>query len=449
MHDECKRFTLFVRSLFPNYFKNSIVLDVGGGDINGNNRYLFDNCIYNANDLIDAPNVSIVSNTKDLPFKSNYFDTIISTECFEHDAEYKESLLKIYDMLKPDGLFCFTCASLGRPEHGTRRTSNFDSYGTIGEIEIFSDYYKNLNEFDVNDVLNFDDSFTVWDTYYNSITKDLYFYGIKKGDKINDFISDKFIDNCVINTKSNICDSIASFKFIHNYSIKTMDLGYTKGFPFPHIVIDNFLQDEHLEHILDDINKLKNEDADAKFANKGNEYNKYAFNSNLSNLLQDIFIELNSKEFIHYIEKLTGIENIIFGDTSLLGAGVHRIHKDGYLTMHTDFNSYVHKDHGKLDRRINMLIYLNPDWKEEYNGHLLLASKDQMCITNSILPILNRCVIFNTSNSSIHGHPIPLNTPDDSVYRHSIAVYYYTKNTNGEFDFEGDKDHSTIWYHSN
>jgi cyclopropane fatty-acyl-phospholipid synthase-like methyltransferase len=63
-----------------------------------------------------------VSKTKDLPFGNNTFDTIISSECFEHDPEYKESFIKIYNMLKPDGLFCFTCASTGRNEHGTRRT---------------------------------------------------------------------------------------------------------------------------------------------------------------------------------------------------------------------------------------------------------------------------------------------------------------------------------------
>jgi len=449
MHDECKRFTLYIKSLFPNFFKNSTVLDVGGGDINGNNRYLFDNCIYYANDLTDAPNVSIVSNTKDLPFPANHFDTIVSTECFEHDAEYKESLLKIYEMLKPNGLFCFTCASTGRPEHGTRRTSYFDSYGTIGNIAVFSDYYKNLTEIDVNEILPFNELFIEWNTYYNYNTKDLYFFGIKKGDSNNiEYNVPNFSDNFVINTKENITalQKPDLLEHISNYSTKIMSLGYTTDYPFPYAMIDNFFKQEYIPNILNEINNLDSQNADTKFLQKGNEFNKFAFNNNLGTLLDSIFSELNSKEFISYIEKLTGIKDLIFGDTSLLGAGVHRIHKDGYLSMHTDFNSYVHKDHGKLDRRINLLVYLNPDWKEEYNGHLFLGNKNNMTITNKILPILNRCVIFNTTRSSIHGHPIPLNTPNESIYRQSIAVYYYTKNTNGEFDFEGDRDHSTIWY---
>lgn len=96
--------------------------------------------------MIDTRNVTIVSKTKDLPFENESFDTITSTECFEHDPEYKDSLLKIIEMLKPDGLFFFTCASTGRPEHGTRRTTPNHSYGTIGKIEDMEDYYKNLTE---------------------------------------------------------------------------------------------------------------------------------------------------------------------------------------------------------------------------------------------------------------------------------------------------------------
>ena len=159
MHIQAERFTIFVKSLFQEYFLNKKVLDVGSGDINGNNRFLFKDCQYNGNDVIQAPNVTIVSKTKDLPFESGTFDTIISTECFEHDPTYKESFLKIYDMLKEDGLFCFTCASIGRPEHGTRRTSPNDSYGTIGCLEDMSDYYKNLTENDLNDVLNLNELF--------------------------------------------------------------------------------------------------------------------------------------------------------------------------------------------------------------------------------------------------------------------------------------------------
>ena len=181
MHDQAKHFTVFVKQTFPEYFVNKVVLDVGSGDINGNNRFLFEDCAYEGNDVINAPNTTIVSKTKDLPFGANHFDTVISTECFEHDPEYIESFQKIYNMLKPHGLFCFTCASTGRREHGTRNTSPYDSYGTIGNVTDMIDYYKNLTVHELNEALDLDKTFQVWDTYYNAETKDLYFIGIKNG----------------------------------------------------------------------------------------------------------------------------------------------------------------------------------------------------------------------------------------------------------------------------
>lgn len=203
MHPEAKAFTVFVKNILCEYFINKRVLDVGSGDINGNNQFLFENCEYHGNDVINAKNVTIVSKTKDLPFTDESFDTIISTECFEHDPEYKESFIKIYKLLKPDGLFCFTCASTGRREHGTRRTSPHDSYGTIGNLEDMSDYYKNLTELDLNEVLPVNKLFSSWDTYFNSGTNDLYFVGIKKGiSNLNSL--DKYVNHYVTNTSSNI-----------------------------------------------------------------------------------------------------------------------------------------------------------------------------------------------------------------------------------------------------
>jgi SAM-dependent methyltransferase len=207
MHLEAKYFTLFVKRILPSYFIEKNVLDVGSGDINGNNRFLFENCVYNGNDVIQAPNVTIVSKTKDLPFPNESFDTIVSTECFEHDPEYSESFKKIYNMLKPDGLFFFTCASTGRPEHGTRRTTPDYSFGTIGCLEDMIDYYKNLTVLDLNEVLPLNEYFSVWDSYFCDTRKDLYFVGIKKGNQ-NFNSLEKYVNTDVITgieyTSSNI-----------------------------------------------------------------------------------------------------------------------------------------------------------------------------------------------------------------------------------------------------
>ena len=223
MHTEALNFLNFVKNNFPDYFVSKIVLDVGSGDINGNNKYLFTDCIYHGNDVIPGNNITIASKTKDLPFMDNSFDTIMSTECFHLDPEYPESLLKIYKMLKPKGLFFFTCASIGRIEHGTKRTTPEHSYGCTGNIPEMIDYYQNLTEKHINDVLDVNNNFSIWDFYYNSFSKDLYFVGIKISNSDfnnietypNNFITSKYTDNSVTNTSDNIYKTYISPKFNH------------------------------------------------------------------------------------------------------------------------------------------------------------------------------------------------------------------------------------------
>jgi SAM-dependent methyltransferase len=179
MHDEAKQFTLYVKSKFPQFFENyRFVLDVGSADINGNNMHLFSNCVYISNDVVPARNVTIVSETRNLPFSDASFDTIVSTECFEHDMHYEESMNKIVKLLKPGGLFCFTCASTGRAEHGTARTTPSESMTTrYTEVPEWANYYKNLTEDDISV-----DDFQSYCFYTNTKSHDLYFWGIKKSE---------------------------------------------------------------------------------------------------------------------------------------------------------------------------------------------------------------------------------------------------------------------------
>ena len=101
---------------------------------------------------------------------------------------------------------------------------------------------------------------------------------------------------------------------------------------------------------------------------------------------------------------------------------MHLIEPGGFLKIHVDFNWH---ERLKLDRRLNLLLYLNRDWPEEYGGHLELWNHDVSRCVKRILPIFNRCVIFNTSESSHHGHPDPMKCPPGRC-RKSLALYYYT-----------------------
>lgn len=179
-HKEQIDFCRSVKEMHPSFFVNRWVLDVGSLDINGNNQYLFENCSYIGIDLLPGRNVDFATKGHEFSLPDASVDTVISTECFEHDSYYADTIKNIVRMLKPGGLFLFSCATTGRPEHGTRRTTPCDAPFTQ-EFDEWADYYKNLEEIDIRSVIVVDDVFQEYSFSINEITHDLYFWGIKKG----------------------------------------------------------------------------------------------------------------------------------------------------------------------------------------------------------------------------------------------------------------------------
>lgn len=181
-HPEQAAFCKKVRDKFPEEFINCRVLDIGSLDINGNNRYLFEDparefgYAYTGIDIGEGKNVDVVS--KGHEFKPGcQYDIVISTECFEHDIHWKETVKNCIDLTKSGGIFMFTCATTGRQEHGTSRTTPQDSPFT--HIQ-FGDYYCNLTEYDIRQISGFDSFFSEMEFGTNNKTKDLYFWGRKK-----------------------------------------------------------------------------------------------------------------------------------------------------------------------------------------------------------------------------------------------------------------------------
>lgn len=179
-HLQQMEFCQLVKRELPLFFVEVFVLDVGSLDINGNNRCLFDDALYLGVDLAPGPNVDIVSKGHELRMPDETFDVIVSTECFEHDQFYRETLRNICRMLKPGGLFLFTCATEGRHEHGTRRTTPQDAplLEAYGE---WQDYYRNLTEADIRNAIDIDGVFSSHEFTVNPASHDLYFWGVKKG----------------------------------------------------------------------------------------------------------------------------------------------------------------------------------------------------------------------------------------------------------------------------
>ena len=211
---------------------------------------------------------------------------------------------------------------------------------------------------------------------------------------------------------------------------------YQSAHPFPSIYFDNFLPLEAAEAAHDAFPQPK-QAAWAKF--DGPNEKKLAFDAveRLPQPIRDVLYFMNSRPMVDFLETLTGIEGVI-SDPYYVGGGLHQIVPGGRLDVHADFNKHTKL---KLDRRINVLIYMNKDWHEEYGGHFELWDKEMKQAEAKILPLFNRCAIFSTTSTSYHGHPTPLSCPPDRT-RKSIATYYYT---NGRPEEEVNADHSTLF----
>ena len=193
--------------------------------------------------------------------------------------------------------------------------------------------------------------------------------------------------------------------------------------PFPFIIIEDFFSNEFLNGVLNQFPNLSEQKKTTNYDNK-NEV-KFANNQykNFPSNIKKLFDFLNSDFFLNFLQDITNIKEKLIPDFELNGGGLHEIKKGGLLKIHSDFNKHPNLD---LDRRLNVLIYLNKDWKEEYGGHLEFWDKEMTSCREKVLPIFNKMVIFSTTDNSNHGHPDPLNCPNN-MSRKSIATYYYTK----------------------
>ena len=179
-HPEQTRFCLSIKEKYSEYFADCLVIDIGSLDVNGNNQYLFSDCLYIGVDLAAGRNVDFTSRGHELALPDASVDVIISTECFEHDQFYHLTLTNIVRVLKPGGLFLFTCATTGRMEHGTRRSNPQDA-PFLQELAEWGDYYQNLEETDIRAALDVDSVFADYSFSTNIEAHDLYFWGRKKG----------------------------------------------------------------------------------------------------------------------------------------------------------------------------------------------------------------------------------------------------------------------------
>lgn len=189
--------------------------------------------------------------------------------------------------------------------------------------------------------------------------------------------------------------------------------------PFPHAVFDGIVPEEVLERVVSEFP----DSSDGRW---------YRFDHSKSHKLamnedwlagpntRQLLAQFNSLAFIDFLEALTGVTDLI-PDPHFSGGGLHQIEQGGFLKIHTDFNVHPVLE---LDRRINVIIYLNRNWDSDWGGQLELWNVE-MTEHEKIEPMFNRMIVFDTSDTSKHGHPDPLASPP-GISRRSLAFYYYT-----------------------
>ncbi|MFN8284782.1 MAG: 2OG-Fe(II) oxygenase [Chitinophagales bacterium] len=197
---------------------------------------------------------------------------------------------------------------------------------------------------------------------------------------------------------------------------------YINAKPFPSGYFDDLFNPEMLREIIQEFPEIGKAKEDIKYENP-NELKlatkgEYRFGEKTKAFVHF----LNSQPFLEFLQHLTGIKETLIPDPYFEGGGFHEIKPGGYLKMHVDFHKHKLT---KLDRRLNILVYLNEDWKEEYGGHFELWERDMSKCVTKILPQFNRLAMFSTTDFSWHGLPDPLTCPPDRS-RRSIALYYYT-----------------------
>lgn len=194
---------------------------------------------------------------------------------------------------------------------------------------------------------------------------------------------------------------------------------YQSAEPYHHTCIDNFLPEAVLEGVLADLDKLPK--AEQSFSRAQENLKSSFIPERLPTYTKNLFYAFNSRPFILFLEQMTGIKGLI-PDPYFSGAGIHKTLNGGHLDIHADFNLH---DKMMVERRLNVLIYLNRNWQKDWGGSFEVWDKQMTTKMASFVPTFNRMVCFSTGSDTFHGNPEPVNHPDGEP-RQSIALYYYT-----------------------
>ena len=202
---------------------------------------------------------------------------------------------------------------------------------------------------------------------------------------------------------------------------ESLSADYCFAEPFPHVVLDNFLPEPVARLALEHFPRETLRSDRVFESGYAGLHKRQILPEECDATARQIFHFFNSRPMLGFLEGLSAIQGLL-PDPHFVGGGYHETTRGGKLGVHADFriNDQLH-----LHRRMNVLVYLNEHWQDEWGGFLELWDRKMTARAKAVAPIFNRCVIFNTDADSFHGHPDPLAVPE-GVPRRSIALYYYT-----------------------
>jgi 2OG-Fe(II) oxygenase superfamily len=219
--------------------------------------------------------------------------------------------------------------------------------------------------------------------------------------------------------------------------ISGLRAAYQSGTPFPHLVLDDFFSPQILESLPAEISALTADE----WLLMANDSRERVLRMRSGVQLREAGMKLlslvHSASFLYLLSEITGIWQLL-PDPYLQGAGYAAMRPGDHFDIHSDRS--VAYETG-LTRRLAMIVFLNKDWRPEYNGDLELWSDDGTRREVSIAPSFNRTVIFQVANPNYHGVPAPIACPQDRC-RQSFIVYYHTVGIDGNLNV---RPHSSIF----
>ncbi len=205
--------------------------------------------------------------------------------------------------------------------------------------------------------------------------------------------------------------------------------------PFRYVVLQNFLHVDALRRIQAEFPNVDTKNwVDASGLHTKKKWTQPAVKGSVA---EAFYNEVQSSEFLQLIEEITKIKDVL-PDPELFGAGYHQTLDGGFLDVHIDFN--YHEQTG-LDRRLNLIVYINPQWEPIWGGALELWDMEKKQMLAAVPPQENIAVLFETNDISYHGHPQPWNS-GGKMSRQSLSTYYYT---HGRDDGVSIDKHTTLY----